>query len=88
MKTLYLVALLAVSTLAPANGSPLDDALNEFSARFQAAQPSDEQQAIWKLDWEDNLTTALDRAKRERRPILFVHVTNITGPSNFGSGHC
>ena len=46
------------------------------------------QKAIWKLDWEDHLSTALARAKTERRPVLFIYVTNITGPSNFGSGHC
>ncbi|MEQ1859567.1 MAG: hypothetical protein ABMA13_06500 [Chthoniobacteraceae bacterium] len=62
--------------------------MSGFAARFQAAQPSENQQAIWKLDWEDHLSTALARAKTERRPVLFIHVTNITGPSNFGTGHC
>ena len=88
MKTLIATTLLSVLTWTQAARAGLDEELIGFSKRFQAAQPSDSQQAIWKLDWEDHLSTALVRAKKERRPVLFVHVTNITGPSYFGSGHC
>ena len=88
MKALQISALFAAFSMTLAGAAPLDEALDGFAARYVAAQPSDSQQAIWKLDWEDDLTTALERAKQERRPVLFVHVTNITGPSNFGSGHC
>lgn len=71
-----------------ARGATLKEELSSFSTRFQAAQPSESQQAIWRLDWEDHLATALVRAREERRPVLFIHVTNITGPSHFGAGHC
>jgi len=88
MKALTLPALLAFLYLSTSFAAPLDEAIQSFSGRFETAQPSAEQLAIWKLDWEDQLSTALDRAKNERRPVLFIHVTNISGPSNFGSGHC
>ena len=88
MKTALAIPLLAALGWMHAGGATLDGELSGFSARFEAAQPSDSQKAIWKLDWEDHLSTALARAKTERRPVLFIYVTNITGPSNFGSGHC
>jgi hypothetical protein len=87
--TLVLCAtLFGLHTLSPAAGTPLEEEQTAFSQRFLAAQPSERQQAIWRLDWEDHLSTALVRAKAECRPVLFIHVTNITGPSNFASGHC
>ena len=88
MKAALTITLLAALAWTQAAGATVDEELTAFSQRFQAAQPSDRQQAIWKLDWEDHLATALARAKIERRPVLFIHVTNITGPSNFGTGHC
>ena len=88
VKTAFTSTLLAALTWTQALAANVDEELAKFSQRFQAAQPSGLQQAIWKLDWEDQLTTALTRAKTERRPVLFIHVTNISGPSNFGTGHC
>ena len=88
MKAVLTSLLLATLPLTQTGGATLDGEISAFSKRFQAAQPPGRQQAIWKLDWEDHLSTALARAKRERRPVLFIHVTNITGPSNFGTGHC
>ncbi len=88
MKVAITTTLLTLLTWTHAGSATLDEELAGFAKRFQAAQPSARQQAIWKLDWEDHLATALVRAKKERRPILFIHVTNITGPSYFGAGHC
>ena len=88
MKIALTTVLLALLPLTQGGGATLGSELAAFSKRFQAAQPPGRQQAIWKLDWEDHLATALARAKRERRPVLFIFVTNITGPSNFASGHC
>jgi len=88
MKTTLAAACLALFSLSRVGGATLDGELAGFADRFQAAQPSDQQQAIWKLDWEEHLATALARAKAERRPVLFIHVTNISGPSNFAAGHC
>lgn len=88
MKLCLAMVLFALLAVTRADSVELDAELAGFARRFQAAQPSASQLAIWKLDWEDHLDTALARAKVERRPVLFVHVTNITGPSNFGSGHC
>jgi hypothetical protein len=88
MKVLPIFVPIAAFSLAQAGAASLEDTLVAFSARYEAAQPSDRQLSIWKLDWEDDLATALERAGEERRPVLFIHVTNITGPSNFGSGHC
>ena len=88
IKSTLTVGLFAALLATPSRGATLDGERAAFSQRFQAAQPPGSQQAIWKLDWEDHLSTALARAKRERRPVLFIHVTNITGPSKFGTGHC
>ncbi len=88
MKAAIALTLFAALAWTHANGATLNEELSGFSKRFEAAQPSESQQAIWKLDWEDHLSTALARAKTERRPILFIHVTNISGPSYFGAGHC
>ena len=83
-----LTAALALVFAAHSPAAELDGKLADFAERFQAAQPSGSQLAIWKLDWEDELDTALKRAKSERRPVLFIHVTNISGPSNFAAGQC
>ncbi len=88
MKAALITGLLAALPWTQGEAVTFDDEITAFSRRFQEAQPPACQQAIWKLDWEDHLSTALARAKRERRPVLFIHVTNITGPSNFGTGHC
>ena len=88
MASSFRSGLFAVLLAAPAFAGSLDDERAAFDRRFEAAQPRGEGAAIWALDWEDRLSTALVRAKRERRPVLFIHVTNITGPSNFASGHC
>ena len=88
MKATLALTLLAFLAWTRAGAATLDEELSSFSKRFESAQPSESQQAIWTLDWEDHLSTALARAKSERRPILFIHVTNISGPSYFGAGHC
>lgn len=74
--------------VASASAASFEEESRAFAQRYEAAQPSTESMAIWKLDWEDHLRSALARAKVERRPVLFIHVTNISGPSNFASGHC
>ncbi len=56
--------------------------------KFQKAQPDADEMAIYQHDWTANLKQALVRAKKEKRPIFFIGNTNITGPSNFYSGHC
>ena len=82
------LSLVATLIAASAFAATLEEESAAFAKRFDAAQPQGEGMGIWKLDWEDHLSTALKRAKEEQRPVLFIHVTNISGPSNFGSGHC
>ena len=88
MNSFLRVSLVATLMAGSAFAATLNEESASFAKRFAAAQPQGEGMAIWKLDWEDHLSTALTRAKAERRPVLFIHVTNISGPSNFASGHC
>ena len=55
---------------------------------FEEVRPSAEDMAIYRHDWVATLKQAKDRAKKEGRPIFFIGNTNISGPTNFYSGHC
>ena len=56
--------------------------------KFEEVRPSAEDMAIYRHDWVATLKQAKDRAKKEGRPIFFIGNTNISGPTNFYSGHC
>ena len=63
----------------------------EFAAiekRAKAARPSDDDLAFYSLNWAPSLKDARERAAKEKRPIFFIAVTNITGPDDVYSGHC
>lgn len=65
-----------------------DPAAVELLERCQQARPSVDDLAFFSLDWAPSLDEALERAAREQRPVFFIHLTNITGPTEFFSGHC
>ena len=62
--------------------------VRKIQEKFEAAQPTADQMAVYQHDWTADLSQALARAKQEKRPIFFIGNTNISGPTNFYSGHC
>ena len=56
--------------------------------KFKALRPSDELLRIYRLNWAADFASAKVRAAKEKRPIFFIAVTNITGPDTFFTGHC
>ena len=65
-----------------------DSQVARIRERFEAAKPSVDKLAIFSLDWAPTLTEAKARARKEGRPILFIHLTNISASTNFFGGHC
>lgn len=78
MKTLLLLFLAA-------QGDPAAERVLE---KVRAARPTDEALAIYRHDWAPTWEEARTRAAKEKRPIFLVVNTNITGPTNFYTGHC
>lgn len=76
---LFLIALPAIAQ---------DRKAQEVLQRFEEVRPSAEDMAVYRHDWEATLAQAKVRAKKERRPIFFIGNTNISGPTNFYTGHC
>jgi len=62
--------------------------VQEILDEFEAVRPSAEDMTIYRHDWVATLKQAKNRAKKEGRPIFFIGNTNISGPTNFYSGHC
>ncbi len=57
-------------------------------ARYRECRPSDDSLRFYRLDWAADLAAAKARAAKERRPVFFIAVTNISGPDTFFTGHC
>lgn len=73
--------LLALALLAQ------DDA-GRILEKYRAARPTDEALGIYRLDWADDLKSALERAKTERRPIFFVATQQLEDAGSLYNGHC
>ena len=56
--------------------------------KVREARPSDDALAIYRHDWAPTWEEARGRAAKEGRPIFLVVNTNISGPTNFYTGHC
>jgi len=80
------VALVALAFALPAHAQ--DKSAEEILRRTEAARPSLTEMAVYQHDWSATLSQATKRAAREKRPIFFIGNTNISGPTNFYSGHC
>ena len=65
-----------------------DADVRKILEQFEKVRPTAEDMAIYRHDWVATLEQAKVRAKKEGRPIFFIGNTNITGPTNFYSGHC
>lgn len=84
MRRIFSVALLLVATL-PVTAQ--DTQAQRILQRYEAAKPSEKSLAFYSLDWAADLQAAKARARKERRPIFLIAVTNITAGCNFYSGH-
>ena len=56
--------------------------------KVREARPSDDALAIYRHDWAPTWEEARSRAAKEGRPVFLVVNTNISGPTNFYTGHC
>ncbi|NRA97520.1 MAG: hypothetical protein HRU14_15090 [Planctomycetes bacterium] len=65
-----------------------DAAVARILDKVEKARPADADMGFYRLDWSRSLTDAKRRARKEGRPILFIWLTNKSGPTNFFSGHC
>lgn len=65
-----------------------DAAVARILDKLEKARPAAADMGFYRLDWARSLTEAKRRARKEGRPILFIWLTNKTGPTDFFSGHC
>ncbi len=86
MSKITSLALVALAFTLPAQAQ--DRSAEEILRRTEAARPSLAEMAVYQHDWTATLSQATKRAAKEKRPIFFIGNTNITGPTNFYSGHC
>jgi hypothetical protein len=68
--------------------SAQDDEVARLQKKVQAARPTEAELSYYSHNWAPSLKEARERAAKEKRPIFFIAVTNITGPDNVFSGHC
>ena len=65
-----------------------DPTASRILDKVKDARPAHEDMGFYRLDWARSLPEAKRRARKESRPILFIWLTNKTGPTDFFSGHC
>ena len=63
-----------------------DSAAKRILAGYQALRPTVKDLAMYRLDWEDSLDSALKRAAKENRPICLIIIHAKYG--DITSGHC
>jgi hypothetical protein len=66
----------------------MDTRLSDIEKRFVAARPTGASLAFYTMDWAPDLAAAQVRGKKERRPVFFILVTNISAATSFYQGHC
>ena len=66
----------------------MDTRFTEIERRFAEARPTGGALAFYTMDWAPDLATAQIRAKKERRPVFLIFVTNISAATSFYQGHC
>ncbi len=79
---LFLAVLLAAGVTFGQQLQQVDRVLEKFD-RFR---PGERELAMYRLDWADSLDDALQRAKRETRPIVLIVIHAQYG--DILSGHC
>ncbi|MAB89558.1 MAG: hypothetical protein VX913_14190 [Planctomycetota bacterium] len=92
MKTLVMRSILGVVTAVLLGLSGVsrgqDAAVPRILEKLEKARPADADMGFYRLDWSPSITDAKRRARKEGRPILFIWLTNKTGPTDFFTGHC
>jgi hypothetical protein len=66
--------------------SAQDQQVQRVLTKFERFRPSERKLAMYRLDWAESLDDALQRAKRERRPVVLVVIHAQYG--DIHSGHC
>jgi hypothetical protein len=82
------LALTLVLALTPAALGQPDPVVARILDGYEAARPTEKALAFFRMDWAPSLAEATARARKERRPVFFIYVTNITAGQNFVGGHC
>jgi len=72
--------------LAANLGVAEDASVRKVLAKYHAMLPGDDELSMYRLDWEDSLQTAQQRALKEGRPICLVIIHARYG--DITSGHC
>jgi predicted component of type VI protein secretion system len=89
VKRVFAVALALLASAAPIAAKDADTAeADRILERYEQCRPSQQELAFFQLDWARDLDEAKTRAKKEKRPIFFIWLTNKSGPTRFFSGHC
>ena len=86
MTRFFMACSVALATYSFASAQDRD--VHSIRERFEVSRPSEKQLAFYSLDWGPTLAEAKERAAKEKRPIFFIYVTNISASTNFFSGHC
>ena len=55
---------------------------------FERARPKDDTLSIYRLDWAEDVKSALARAAKEGRPVLVVATEQTEDAGSLKSGHC
>ena len=82
------IGILAALLLSAAVAQAEDQNIRTTLDRYSSFRPSPATLRFYQHDWAMSLAEARSRARKERRPIFFVAITNISGPTNFFTGHC
>jgi hypothetical protein len=84
MLRLAAVSLVWLSTAFPLVAQ--DVGARRILKNYQSSRPTEQDLAMYRLDWASSLDDALERAARESRPIFLVIIHARYGDIN--SGHC
>ncbi len=80
------IALVSLMGAMVHTSSAQDAAARKGLDRFEQLQPSEDDLAMYRLDWESSMSAAEQRAKQEQRPICLVIIHARYG--DITSGHC
>lgn len=84
MLRLAAVPLIWLSTAFPLVAQDVD--ARRILNHYKSARPTEQDLAMYRLDWSSSLDDALKRAARESRPIFLVIIHARYG--DISSGHC
>ena len=86
LRTTLVFVIAALWTTSLLHAQAPDGDVRTILDKYRLTRPTDEDLAIFQLDWVPTLKGATERAARERRPILLLVVTNSYG--DLFTGHC